>query len=129
MLNTCVIPRLNETGYPSFFQQDGAPPHFAISTRNWLDAHFPERWIGRAGPINWPARSPDLTMLDFSIWGHLKHEIYKNKINGIEHLMERIVDECNKISPEMLVNCYKNFDKRVNLCLYQNGGLFEHLIK
>ena len=43
------------------FQQDGAPPHFALIVRTWLDQHFPNRWMGRRGPIVWPARSPDLS--------------------------------------------------------------------
>ena len=37
----------------SFFQ-DGAPPHFSLIVRKWLDEHFPMRWIGRHGPVEWP---------------------------------------------------------------------------
>ncbi|CAF3832996.1 unnamed protein product [Rotaria magnacalcarata] len=33
------------------FQQDGAPPHFAVDVRQYLNHHFPGRWIGRGGPI------------------------------------------------------------------------------
>ncbi|EZA51886.1 hypothetical protein X777_09189, partial [Ooceraea biroi] len=33
--------------------------------RNILNESFPDRWIGRGGRISWPARSPDLTPLDF----------------------------------------------------------------
>ena len=29
-----------------YFQQDGAPAHYAVSVRKWLDEHFPDRWIG-----------------------------------------------------------------------------------
>lgn len=47
------------------FQQDGAPPHYAATVRTFLDETFPNRWIGRRGPIEWPARSPDLTPMDF----------------------------------------------------------------
>ena len=47
------------------FQQDGAPPHFAVDVRHFLDKTFPGRWIGRGGPIRWAPRSPDLTPLDF----------------------------------------------------------------
>ena len=32
------------------FQQDGAPPHFAITVRDYLNQAFPGRWIGRAVP-------------------------------------------------------------------------------
>ena len=47
------------------FQQDGAPSHFSSDVRQYLDNHFPNRWIGRGGPIRWAPRSPDLTPLDF----------------------------------------------------------------
>ena len=31
------------------FQQDGAPCHYAIILRDYLDRRFPGRWIGRGG--------------------------------------------------------------------------------
>ena len=45
---------------------------------------YPNRWFGRGGPISWPARSPDMTPLDFYLWGHLKnwctkHQFHLNK--------------------------------------------------
>ncbi|EZA53536.1 hypothetical protein X777_07004, partial [Ooceraea biroi] len=46
--------------------------------RNILNEPFPDRWIGRGGRISWPARSPDLTPLDFFLWGHLKNEVYRD---------------------------------------------------
>ena len=42
-----------------------AAPHFALAVRDWLDTTFPECWMGRRGPHEWPARSPDLTPCDF----------------------------------------------------------------
>lgn len=47
------------------FQQDGAPPHYTVQVRQFLNERFPGRWIGRRGAIEWPARSPDLNPLDF----------------------------------------------------------------
>jgi hypothetical protein len=49
--------------------QDGAPPHFALDVRDWLDRRFSGRWLCRRGPHEWPARSPDLTPCDFFLWG------------------------------------------------------------
>lgn len=43
-----------------YFQQDGAPAHYARLVRQYLDIVFPNRWIGRLGPMAWPPRSPDL---------------------------------------------------------------------
>lgn len=41
-----------------WFQLDGAPAHFALSVRQFLNTHYPQ-WIGRGGSIAWPPRSPD----------------------------------------------------------------------
>ena len=48
-----------------FFMYDGAPPHFTLSVRARLGQKFLGRWLGRQGPHEWPARSPDLTLCDF----------------------------------------------------------------
>jgi hypothetical protein len=57
------------------FQQDGAPPNFTVDVRKYLNHQFPDRWIGRDGPIRWAPRSPDLTPLDFFLWGHVKNVV------------------------------------------------------
>ncbi|KAJ4439475.1 hypothetical protein ANN_07599 [Periplaneta americana] len=44
-------------------------PHYANHVRALLDDTFPDRWIGRGGPTPWPSRSPDMTPLDFFLWG------------------------------------------------------------
>ncbi|EFN69121.1 hypothetical protein EAG_14837, partial [Camponotus floridanus] len=54
------------------FMHDGAPPHYTGIVREYLTNNFGNKWIGRGGPIPWPARSPDLNPLDFFFWGHLK---------------------------------------------------------
>lgn len=67
MLQEDIVPgiaskmHLHET----FFMHDGAPAHYARSVREFLDDTFPNRWIGRCGWVDWPARSPDLTPTDF----------------------------------------------------------------
>jgi hypothetical protein len=54
------------------FMHDGAPAHFSLISRRYLNRKFPGRWIGRGGPIAWPLRSSDLNPLDFFLWRHLK---------------------------------------------------------
>ena len=58
-----------------WFQQDGATAHTAGAARNWLRDRFGQRLISRGAEHSWPARSPDLTPLDFFLWGHLKSEV------------------------------------------------------
>jgi hypothetical protein len=62
---------LNKRGR-TYFQHDGAAPHFSRDARNFLNCRFPGRWSGRGGPHNWPARSPRLRPLDYCVWGWMK---------------------------------------------------------
>ncbi|PNF16254.1 hypothetical protein B7P43_G11654 [Cryptotermes secundus] len=55
------------------FQQDGAPPHWHLMVRDFLNEKVPQQWIGRKGAKDlafcaWPARSSDLTVCDFFLW-------------------------------------------------------------
>ena len=72
------------------FQQDGAPPHFSHHVRDFLNQHY-QGWIGRAGTIAWPPRSPDLTPLDFYLWSHIKSIVYSEEIASCEQLKEKII--------------------------------------
>ena len=53
MLQEQILPSmLNEEGdYPVYFQHDGAPPHYGLQVRRYLDYQFLEAWIGRRGPV------------------------------------------------------------------------------
>ncbi|GFU59771.1 hypothetical protein TNCV_4467661 [Trichonephila clavipes] len=48
-----------------WFQQDGATCHTARATIDLLKDTFGDRLISRFGPVNWPPRSCDLTLLDY----------------------------------------------------------------
>ncbi|PNF25261.1 hypothetical protein B7P43_G12578 [Cryptotermes secundus] len=68
LLRESVIPELQrrENFDELWWQQDGAPPQFANIVRTFLHQVFPQRWIGRRGSVEWPARSPDITHQNFS---------------------------------------------------------------
>lgn len=111
-----------------FFQQDGAPPHYGLQVRRFLDNTFNERWIGRRGPIEWPPRSPDLTPMDFFFWGHVKNRVYVDRPENLQDLMERIRQEANAVTPEMIQNAVNAVYHRVGRCQMANGEQFEHLL-
>jgi hypothetical protein len=71
MLQQFLIPQLDEDDQEGriHFQEDGAHPHYLGEVREYLSSRFPGRWTGRAAPIAWPPRSPDLTSLDFFSYG------------------------------------------------------------
>ncbi|CAH0388396.1 unnamed protein product [Bemisia tabaci] len=78
LLQDAVIPRVvqiiedDDEDFNPIFQQGGAPPHYALAVRAYLHSGFPGSWIGRRGSIKWPPRSPELPLLNFFLWGHLK---------------------------------------------------------
>ena len=49
--------------------------------------------MGRAGPIPWPARSPDLSPLDFWLWGYLKNKVHSHSVATLQELRDAIEDE------------------------------------
>jgi hypothetical protein len=73
MLRDNVLPQLQrQHDNDDFFQQDEAPPLYAITVHKFLDEQLPSRWIGRRGPVEWPPLSPDLTPMDSSFGVLLK---------------------------------------------------------
>ena len=42
------------------------------------------------GDVAWPPRSPELTPLDFYLWGHMKTLVYETKVDSKAALRDRI---------------------------------------
>jgi len=58
--------------------------------------------MGTKGPLNWPPQSPDLTPLDFFLWGYLKDKVYFQQSTSLDHLKQCITEACNSLIFEML---------------------------
>ena len=121
MLEQFVYPQLNTIQHDIIFQLDGAPPHWGLDVRASLNAHFPDRWIGRSGPTPWPPRSPDLTPLDFFLWGYVKTQVYKTPVHNLEILKTRITLAVASITRDMLTNTWRSLKQRLQQ-LVKNGG-------
>ena len=78
--------------------QDGAPPHFSSFVTDVLNERFPDAWIGSGGPIPWPPRSPDISPIDFFLWGYIKDIVYAEKIRNIQDLQERITSAIETVN-------------------------------
>src|SRR5271168_2410539 len=99
------------------FMQDGAPPHYKLEVRRWLNERFPGRWIGRLGsarvptPIVWPANSPDLTPCDFFLWGFIKEGVYRRGVpRDLAELERRIRYEFNSLPQAMTDRAIDSFE-------------------
>lgn len=112
-----------------WLQNDGCPAHYAVSVRAFLNNTYPDRWIGRLGPILWPPRSPDLNPLDFFYWGCLKEEVYRKPIRSLEELRRRVRAAASKISERRFTRLLRiSFIRRCRACIRVGGRQFEHLL-
>ncbi|EFN74499.1 hypothetical protein EAG_13313, partial [Camponotus floridanus] len=110
----------------TWFQQDGAAAHYGKDVRAHLDTQF-HKWIGRRGEIEWPARSPDLTPLDYFLWGYLKSKVYATQLQNLDELRNRIMQEAALIDRVMIRNAVSHFYNRIAFCQEAQGLQFEHL--
>lgn len=118
------------------FQHDGAPPHFSISVREFLNRvwYGREMWIGRGGPVQWPPRSPDLTPLDFFLWGRVKDLVYGqtgHDIRSVGELKRRIKRAFRKVKSETdtLNKVKRHVRKRAYICVQRGGGLVQQFCR
>ncbi|KAJ4448738.1 hypothetical protein ANN_00129 [Periplaneta americana] len=73
-------------------------------------------------------RSPDLTTPDFFLWGYLKDRVYATRPQTLDDLKHNITQEIQAIDNRVLQRVASNMERRVELCLMQDGGLFQHLL-
>ena len=127
MLKTFLIPELRRFNILDkiIFQQDGAPCHYSLAVRQFLNDTFHNKWIGRCGPISWPPRSPDLTPLDFFLLGHVKTVVYASKPRSLEELRGRIERTIREINETQLENVFNEMRKRLAQCVKKDGGYVE----
>lgn len=123
MLENEFMPALTDKGVrlSCHFQQDGAPAHTAIATRDFLNQHFPDRWIGKYGPVSWPPRSPDLSSCDNALWGILKPKIVTEKAQSVEQLKAVIRQEFLQFPKDLLQKINDRTFRRFHLCIEKNG--------
>lgn len=112
-----------------WYQQDGAPPHNTKAVSDLLYQTFEDRWIANNGPHHWPARSPDLTPLDTSIWGCIKSKVYQEPPTTKQNMIQRVLGAFNSMDPQYISRATgSNIIRRILKCLEVNGSNFEHLL-
>ena len=123
MLRTQFIPELEAKGISqsAHLQQDGAPAHTAVATRNFLNETFQDRWVSKFGPTPWPSRSPDLTSCDNALWGILKPKITAYKTRNVDDLKEVIATEFRSFPEDLLDSINKRTFRRMHLCIEKEG--------
>lgn len=124
MLTDKFWPQIDQKGLTDdiIFMQDGAPPHWGLGVRGWLNEHLPGRWMGRGSPnLPWPPRSPDLTPCDFFLWGFIKSKVYTTRPASLQDLRNRILVAFTEVSVEMRMKILLEYKARLEK-IRENGG-------
>lgn len=133
MLQNWLFPSLQADSNHFIFQQDGAPPHWHLRVRAFLNEQVPHRWIGRKGNRDlalcaWPARSPDFSVCDFFLWGYVKDHVFVPPLpTNLDDLKARISAAVRTIDGDMLRSAWDELSFRVDVARASGGGHIEHL--
>ncbi|GBP23624.1 hypothetical protein EVAR_80241_1 [Eumeta japonica] len=93
MIENCFTPKFQN--FPGFkirtwFEQDSTTTHAFNTAMPVFRQRFPNKLISRRGDIPWPPRSPDLSPMDFFLWGYLKTKVYETNPPSFDELKENI---------------------------------------
>lgn len=114
-----------------YFMQDGAPCHTSKSALQLINDHFKNRVISTRYPqkynmgIEWPPYSPDLTPLDFCIWGTVKARIAKHKPLTLIELNNALRNEVSLFSQQFITNAIGSIIPRLESLRNAKGGHIE----
>jgi len=90
-----------------------------------LDATFPDRWIARDDPTPWPPRSPDITPLDFFLWGYVNDKVFSTPAPDITNWKARITDAFATVTKDVLENTCREIDYRLYVLRATKGAHVE----
>ncbi len=122
MLQAQISEQLDALQLPGklWYQHEGCPVHNYGPALQFLHEAFPGQVIGTNEPLAWPVHSPDLTPLDYFLWGHIASSIYSNTpFLSLDALHTAIV-QLNNVNHE--------FRTRLEHCAAADGHVFEHLL-
>jgi hypothetical protein len=109
-----------------WWTQDGAPAHRRADVRARLQTLFGNRVIAFGHAREWPPRSPDLTPLDFFLWGYLKGKVYRTEPASLADLRRRITNEITAMGRTRMVRrSFGDMQKRARRCINLHGAHVE----
>lgn len=117
-----VLPVVKEYGNKMFgndwtFQQDGAKPHTHHLSQEWCQDNLPAFF----DKDRWPANSPDLNPLDYSIWNELAQSIKWDRVTSKKTLIVELKKAVHQIRQEVVRESCASWTSRLDH-VSKNGG-------
>ncbi|KAF2902902.1 hypothetical protein ILUMI_03279 [Ignelater luminosus] len=104
MLKNFLEPELENFG--------GAIAHTANLAIEVIQRMFPKKIISKNGNVKLPPRSPNLTPIDFFLWGYLTLKLYDPLPTNLNQLKQRIRDEIQAIPEQLYCRVFTYFREK-----------------
>ena len=118
-----IIPKINDLAFPNGYQKgdkkayihfDNAPSHKSSIVKETLK-HYPFILIPH------PAYSPDISPLDFGVFGTIKEKMPYEEFESDEELKDAITSILGELGPDYIKNLFKEWIRRAKLVISTNG--------
>ena len=70
--------------------------------------------------------SPDLTPMDFFVWGWVKDQVYRQPVDSLDELKVRIAQTMNGMPLDFAAHSLLSFKSRLQSCINNEGRHVEH---
>ena len=120
MLTDHLIPfiedKYGEEDDQAIFQQDNAPAHSALHTKEWFFDNV-------VAVMKWPAKSPDLNIIE-NAWTWLVREVYQGhrQFDYLDDLREAIVDAWDRMPQTYINKLIESMPSRCADVILNRGG-------
>ncbi|KIH67820.1 hypothetical protein ANCDUO_01845 [Ancylostoma duodenale] len=103
------------------FQQDGAPAHKSKKVQRWCR----ENLTDFIDANEWPANSPDLNVMDYSVWAILEEKACAKQHGSVDALKISRKKAWEDIPQETLRAAVESYPKRLKAVIKAKGGHIE----
>jgi len=97
---------------------------FNDGLRHLLETRLPERWIG---PVSdafppWPRRSPELSPLDFFLWGFVRDDVFDaGAAASVAELRHRVARALSAVPDALLAHAWQKLAAHYDACRANHG--------
>ena len=122
-METVVKPWIEAT-YPNggyAWQQDSAPAHKSDHCQKWCQENLAAFWPRSM----WPPSSPDLSALNYAIWGEVERKACCIRQSSVDAVKAAVEEQWAAMSHDFIIRSCAAFIPRVKVMLEAGGGHFE----